>query len=149
MIESNGILLDVQGGIYETPENVRGQYSDGYHTFDELYEFRKLYNAALFNAWGKEKTQHPHWWKEGRPFYSYKYDVHKSWNHHDGKPCFDGGWFIVVAMLPTGQITNHYKAKDWDLFQIPEEPKARFEYDGHTSKDVMVRLKELLKAEVE
>ena len=28
-----------------------GQVSDGYHTFDELYEFRKLYNAALFNEW--------------------------------------------------------------------------------------------------
>ena len=25
--------------------------SDGYHTFDELYEFRKMYNAALFNEW--------------------------------------------------------------------------------------------------
>lgn len=149
MMESNGILLDVQGGIYETPENVRGQYSDGYHTFDELYEFRKLYNAALFNVWGKEKIQHPHWWMEGRPYYSYKYDVHKSWNHHDGKPCFGGGWFIVVAILPTGQITNHYKAEDWDLFQIPEEPKARFEYDGHTSKDVMVRLEELLKSKAQ
>ena len=27
------------------------QMSDGYHTFAELYEFRKAYNAALFNEW--------------------------------------------------------------------------------------------------
>lgn len=27
--------------------------SDGYHTFKELYEFRKLYNAALFNEWAE------------------------------------------------------------------------------------------------
>lgn len=27
------------------------ELSDGYHTFDELYEFRKMYNAALFNEW--------------------------------------------------------------------------------------------------
>ena len=25
--------------------------SDGYHSFKDLYEFRKLYNAALFNEW--------------------------------------------------------------------------------------------------
>ena len=28
-----------------------GDLSDGYHTFNELYEFRKIYNAALFNEW--------------------------------------------------------------------------------------------------
>ena len=25
------------------------ELSDGYHTYDELYEFRKMYNAVLFN----------------------------------------------------------------------------------------------------
>ena len=30
-----------------------GNVSDGYHTFNELYDFRKLYNAALFNEWYK------------------------------------------------------------------------------------------------
>ena len=25
------------------------EISDGYHTFDELYEFRKMYNSVLFN----------------------------------------------------------------------------------------------------
>ena len=29
-------------------ENIKS-LSDGYHTFDELYEFRKMYNAVLFN----------------------------------------------------------------------------------------------------
>ena len=28
---------------------VDGNTSDGYHTFNELYEFRKLYNALFFN----------------------------------------------------------------------------------------------------
>lgn len=28
--------------------------SDGYHTFKELYKFRLLYNAALFNEWAKQ-----------------------------------------------------------------------------------------------
>jgi hypothetical protein len=121
-----------------------GELSDGYHTYNELYDFRKMFNAALFNEWGRDRVQHPHWWKEGRPFYSYQHDVHKSKKHHDGELCFGGGWFIVVANLPTGQITNHYEMKDWDLFQIPEEPKALFEFDGHTGADVLTRLKELV-----
>ena len=120
-----------------------GELSDGYHTYNELYDFRKMYNVALFNEWAKEKVQHPHWWKEGRPFYSYKFDVHKSTRHHDGELCFGGGWFVVCAMLPTGQITNHYEMKDWDLFEIPEKPKAKYEFDGHTPQDVLDRLANL------
>ena len=98
--------------------------SDGYHTFKELYEFRKVYNAALFNEWAK----------------SGNYFVHKSWKHHDGELCFGGGWFIVVAVLPSGQISNHYEDKDWDLFKIPETPATMFEFDGHTPQDVLNRL---------
>lgn len=100
--------------------------SDGYHTFKELYEFRKAFNVALFNEWGANLNKN--------------YNVHKSWRHHDGELCFGGGWFIVVAVLPTGQISNHYKAEDWDLFRIPEHEKAMFLFDGHTGKDVIQRL---------
>jgi hypothetical protein len=103
---------------------ITGQTSDGYHTFDELYAFRKAFNAALFNEWAANG----------------KYDVHKSWRHHDGELCFGGGWFIVVAMLPTGQISNHYEEKDWDLFREPEVEKAKYEFDGHTGEDVIDRL---------
>ena len=100
--------------------------SDGYHTFKELYEFRKAYNVALFNEWGKHVIP--------------TYEVHKSWKHNDGELCFGGGWFIVVAILPNGQISNHYKAEDWDLFKIPEVEKAKYSFDGHTSVDVIERL---------
>jgi hypothetical protein len=128
-------------------ENAIGELSDGYHTYNELYDFRKMYNAALFNEWGKAKEQHPDWWKEGKPFYVFTHNVHKSWRHYDGELCFGGGWFIVSAMLPTGQISNHYKAEDWDLFQIPETDKALYEFDGHTGKDVLDRLRNLTKSE--
>jgi len=99
--------------------------SDGYHTFGELYDFRKVYNAALFNEWAKAD----------------KYEVHKSTKHYDGEECFGGGWFIVVAILPDGQITNHYKMDDWDLFRVPVKDKALYEYDGHTGIDVLNRLR--------
>lgn len=98
--------------------------SDGYHTFKELYEFRKLYNAGFFNALG-----------DGI--------VHKSKNHSDGEECFGGGWFIVMATLPTGQISNHYELKDWDLFHCEERDMAD-KWDGHTAQDVADRLRKFL-----
>ena len=101
--------------------------SDGYHTFKELYEFRLLYNAALFNEWAKLKL----------------YKVHKSYFHNDGEPAFGGGWFVVVAELPAGQITNHYENKDWNLFQIPVANVAHA-WDGHTPADVAKRLRAAL-----
>jgi len=109
--------------------------SDGYHTFKELYDIRKAYNVALFNEWGRKGLI-----PNPNGSYHHKYYVHKSWKHHDGELCFGGGWFIVVAVLPTGQISNHYKAEDWDLFKIPETDKALFPFDGHSTEDVIERL---------
>ena len=115
-----------QTGIFTLPDNIdKGIVSDGYHTFDELYEFRKLYNAALFNEW----------------YIQGKYDVHKSMRHHEGDECFGGGWFIVVAVLPSGQISNHYEVSDWDLFRVQHYDRALFPFDGHTAADVLDRLK--------
>lgn len=104
-----------------------GNVSDGYHTFNELYEFRKIYNAALFNEWAQQGL----------------YNVHKSMRHHEGDECFGGGWFIVVAVLPEGQISNHYPIEDWELFKIPSHEKALYAFDGHTSFDVLDRIKAL------
>lgn len=142
----NVIISEVQEGIKNTNPTDRGNYSDGYHTFNELYEFRKVYNAALFNDWGVQTKHNPKWAKSDdpkEPVMLPKYDVHKSWRHHDGELCFGGGWFIVVAVLPTGQISNHYEAKDWDLFKIPATEKAKYEFDSHTATDVINRLNSL------
>lgn len=108
------------------PED-KGEISDGYHTFNELYYYRMLYNAAFFNLLPKE-------W------------VHKSKRHHTGEECFGGGWFIVMADLPSGQISNHYELKYWDLFQIPEKEFAD-EWDGHTLQEAAVRLHAFLAAD--
>jgi hypothetical protein len=122
--------------------------SDGYHTFDELYEFRKMYNAVLFNEWGNPNTTVR--FLDNKQFdgvgssTGVRYNVHKSIRHHDGEFCFGGGWFIVSAMLPTGLISNHYKLEDWDLFKVPEVDKALYEFDGHTGNDVLNRLKALI-----
>ena len=121
MEETNKAIawLEKQG----TPQD-KGEISDGYHTFNELYYYRMLYNAAFFNMLPKE-------W------------VHKSKKHHDGEDCFGGGWFIVMANLPTGQISNHYELKNWDLFQIPEKEVAD-KWDGHTPQEAADRLHKYL-----
>ena len=104
---------------------ITGDTTDGFHTFNELYEFRMYYNAALFNEWARTG----------------QFSVHKSLRHHDGELCFGGEWFIVCAVLPDGQqISNHYHIKHWYLFKIPIKYIAIHPYDGHTSKDVIDRL---------
>lgn len=110
--------------------NITENTSDGYHTFKELYEFRMLYNAGFFNELYRS---HP------------EYNVHKSWKHSDGQAAFGGGWFVVVAELPTGQITNHYEEKYWDLFDIKEQELAAT-WDGHEAADVAKRLKSYLES---
>lgn len=65
--------------------------------------------------------------------------VVKSRKHHDGEECFGGGWFIVMAELPTGQISNHYELKYWEYFKC-EEVDVAPEWDGHTPEDAAHRL---------
>lgn len=128
-------ILDVVGKIealiqeqVRLARKVTGETSDGYHTFNELYDYRRVYNAALFNEWARQG----------------KYDVHKSLRHSDGELCFGGGWFVVVAELPTGQVTNHYEDKYYDEFRFIERERAN-KYDGHTPEEALNRIKELKK----
>lgn len=87
---------------------------DVYHTMSEIYEYRMLYNAHAAVGW----------LAAGIP-------VVKSRRHSDGEECFGGGWFIVTADLPTGQVSNHYRDEHWLLFEVPEVDLAP-EWDGHT-----------------
>lgn len=106
-----------------------GEVSDGYHTFNELYRYRMLYNAAFFNLLAR----------------SGQVEVCKSRRHSDGEKCFGSDdWFIVMAILPTGQVSNHYESKYWDLLDVPERETA-FEYDGHTPNEAADRLEKYLK----
>lgn len=104
--------------------------SNGYNSFGELYEFRKLYNVLAF-----------------RYLSVLDIPVFKSRFHADGQLCFDGKWFIVWADLPGGHISNHisnhYPVKDWSLFDVPVCDIAP-PYDGHTSTDVLIRIREFI-----
>lgn len=132
--EGNGILIAENKDEFESNPafSPAGEMTDGYHTFDELYEYRLLYNAAFFNELSK---------RDGNPC-----KVIKSKLHSDGQKPFGGGWFIVMATLPTGQISNHYELKDWDKFKIPEMQKA-YKWDGHTPKEASKRLEKFIETE--
>lgn len=92
-----------------------GEVSDGFHTFNSLYQQRLILFAALVNTF---------------PTVAWK-----SRKHFDGEIPFGGGWFIVGVETPKGQYTYHYEEKDWDLFHCKELPTAP-QWDGHTDADV-------------
>lgn len=107
-------LEDALFYINQAAENV-GELSDGYHTFNSLYDQRMYLFATIINlnptrAW-------------------------KSYKHDDGELCFGGGWFIVGVDTPEGSYTYHYENKYWDLFNCIELDVGK-PWDGHTDKDV-------------
>ena len=120
-------IVDLLNELSDENEDLK----DEHHTMQELYDFRLMYNALLFNEWNKNRDD---------------IEVYKSKRHDDNNiPFDDEDWFIVVAILPNGkQITNHYHIDYWDYFHIKEYPKVKDKFDGHTSGDVLDRLKELI-----
>lgn len=99
-----------------------GELSDGFHTFNSLYEQRMILFAALVKA--------------------YKDKAWKSYRHEDGEYCFGGGWFIVGIDTPEGSYTYHYENKYWNLFECVDLPRAKH-WDGHTEADAETRLMSL------
>ncbi len=99
--------------------------SDGYHTFQELYDHR----IALFLALCRT--------------INYEADVWRSKLHSDGS-MFDGCFVVGIETKPGRQITYHLPIKRWgDTEFIREYEKAPCVYDGHTPQDVLERLKNL------
>ena len=113
---------DIFAATYEVPTN-NETAADEHHSVQELYDYRMAYNSLLFNQWARDG----------------KYEVHKSWRHGDGEKCFGGGWFIVSATTPYGQVTNHYSSEHWHRFHVPIRERAA-EWDGHTPQQALDRL---------
>lgn len=97
-----------------------GEVSDGYHTFNELYEHR----CALFLALMKSM-----------PNISWFSPLHE-----DGT--FMEGWFIAGIRTPNGDISYHLPNSLLPLagltgaVRLDRAPR----WDGHTSADVIHRL---------
>ena len=96
-----------------------GKVSDGYHTFDELYEHRHrlfllLVATYTSSAWASRK-------------------------HSDGSSL--DGWFICGMVLQEGQISYHLPDRLWpEVERLGIVVDKAPEFDGHTSDDVVERL---------
>lgn len=108
LIEINKIIKEL-----ENEDISRGNISDCYHTFNELYYHRMLLFSVICNQ-NKDKS-----WK--------------SLLHDDGT-MFDG-FFIVGIRTPEGDFTYHYNLEFWDMFDVKELKRAP-KWDGHQPKDI-------------
>lgn len=106
---------------------------DGYHTFDELYDHR----LTLFIALCKQIQNQPY--NDDSRFW-----VWRSKNHSDGELAFGGEWFVLgIAKKQGEQITYHLPLSRWEETSFAETLDRAPEWDGHTSDDVLQRLKSL------
>jgi hypothetical protein len=111
--------------------------SDGYHTFEELYEHRNRLFLALVKIYDNYITP-----------LGCNVKCWKSKLHHDNT-MFDG--FFILGMIVTrppfethknpevSQISYHLPIKYWHLAKVVELERAPV-WDGHTSNDVLERL---------
>ena len=103
--------------------------TDGYHTFGELYRHRiALYIALLSNL---SNVEYNSWWSD---------------THYDGTKW--DGWLIVGCRNNSNgeQISYHVNADEWEehlkySYRIKHYKKSPYIFDGHTSQDVVDRLK--------
>jgi hypothetical protein len=98
-----------------------GEVSDGYHTFNEMYDHRCALFVALMVAC---------------PAISWRSRLHAGGTGSEG-------WWIGGMDLPAGTITYHLQDSDWHLLDrsgVRTLDRAP-EWDGHTSADVAMRIK--------
>lgn len=93
----------------------KGEISDGYHTFNELYEHRNLLFLLLCCYEGSMTK-----W---RPDYE--------------------GWFVLYYETDVGQISYHLPDKYLPIVERFAERDDNYAFDGHTPQDTLVRLKAL------
>ena len=96
-----------------------GDTSDGYHTFNELYEHRHALFLVVCHEFGG--------WKSRR---------------HDDGSMFDG-WFIAGVDTPLGQASYHMPVSWWNRFDCKELVTAP-KWDGHAPGVVPERICSLI-----
>ncbi|MEC7753799.1 MAG: hypothetical protein VYB44_07200 [Bacteroidota bacterium] len=124
-------LSQVNQSIQNLPESQREQVSDGYHTFKELYDHRiRLWiTLCMVIADLNNPKDNPVWITT----------VHSDGSSWDG-------WFLLGLGKKKGQqITYHLPNSYWnECTRFATILDKAPEFDGHTSADVLERLKELI-----
>jgi hypothetical protein len=118
VIQEAEFLYDT--GYRKIPDNI-GDFTDGYHTFNELYHHRAVLFSVICNMMPDKA------WKS---------------KLHDTGDMFDG-MFIVGIETPEGQATYHYDINPyWDMFKVKELERAP-KWDGHTPDEAIARIGKL------
>lgn len=108
-------------GYRKIPDNI-GDFSDGYHTFNELYHHRAVLFSVICNTF---------------PEKAWKSKLHDTGDMYEGM-------FIVGIETKQGQATYHYDIEPyWDMFKVKELEKAP-KWDGHSPSDAIERIGNLL-----
>jgi hypothetical protein len=136
---NDGVLAGFEMGArwcYDKIENNLnkniGEFSDGYHTFNELYEHR----FSLFIALCKELLYN------SRYQTGWSANIWKSLKHSDNTNY--EGWFIMGIGKQKGeQISYHLPLKYWDKTNFATVLEKAPEFDGHSSNDVLIRINKL------
>lgn len=130
------ILRDVNEEVARLTSDERGEVSDGYHTFNELYEHRIILYLALCKCLFDSYTEYV------THFNKMKNPIWRSYAHSDGS-VWDG-WFLLGIETEKGkQITYHLPTKYWDECGYADTLEKAPEFDGHTSAEVLQRIKNL------
>lgn len=109
--------------IYRSKPFDQDKVSDGFHTFEELYDHRAILFSVICNLFSSRA------WK--------------SKFHYDGT--MYPGYFIVGIDTPEGQASYHYRIDPyWDYFNVKEVEKAP-PWDGYTSKESVDRIGNMCK----
>ena len=124
-------ITTVQRFIDALPAEARAQLSDGFHSFEELYETRNALFVALCQ--GIYISRHEA---------GFKNTTWRSKRHSDGTEL--DGWFLAGINYQSGQqISFHLPIDMWDDFVFALTLDTAPPFDGHTTKDVIERLKDL------
>ncbi len=103
------------------------EISDGYHTFDELYDHRITLYIALCKMYY---------------IVNRKGDVWRSKRHSDGS-MYDGQFILGISRGWGNQITYHLPISRWGETEFAETLDHAPEWDKHTPQDVLERIKQL------
>lgn len=124
-----------QDGSYLIPIECFGEEdmdaSDGFHTFTELYDHRIALFIALCKKIHEESSS-----------CDYPSEVWRSKLHSDGS-AFDG-WFVMGIGKEKGkQITYHLPMAVWGDTDFVMTLEKAPEFDGHSSADVLQRIRKI------
>lgn len=108
-----GVIVGTDYGVSVDYTMDIGDFSDGYHTFNELYEHRTALFATICRL---------------LPERAWKSRLHCDGTMYDGM-------FIAGVETPEGSYSYHCEEKYWSMFdQVPELTHAP-QWDGHKPED--------------